>query len=135
MMFAIAVLFTTAAYAQAAPIPFMDDFSTNQGWQLTGPWQRGSATAFVQSGGGPLCSEPGTDHTAATTDNMILGDTIGGTYATSDTNVYWATSPILDCASATSVRLRFWRWLGLYDSQAKIEVTNNGSTWVTVWAS
>ena len=48
----------------------------------------------------------------------------------------WAISPMVNCASATVVRLVFWRWLGLgIGSEAKVEVSNNGTTWVNVWTS
>ena len=115
-------------------LPFSDDFSTAQGWQLTGPWSRGPATAFTQAT--PPRSEPGTDHTASTTDNMILGDTIGGLYAMNDATLHTATSPMVNCAGATVVRLRFWRWLGLASgSSARVEVSSNGITWQAVWTS
>jgi hypothetical protein len=42
----------------------------------------------------------------------------------------------VDCAEATDVELRFWRWLGvehaMYD-HAYVEVSNDGATWVTIW--
>jgi hypothetical protein len=116
-----------------AAMPFLDDFSTDKGWQLPAPWSRGVATAFSQAS--PACSEPGTDHSASA-DNRIIGDTIGGKYAVSQSSTIWAVSPMVNCAGATYVRLRFWRWLGLaIGSTVKIEVTNNGNTWVNVWTS
>ena len=46
------------------------------------------------------------------------------------------TSPVLDCSNLVGVKLSFWRWLGVeqpaYD-HAYVRVSNNGTTWATVW--
>jgi hypothetical protein len=116
-----------------APLPFLDEFTLPLGWQLSGPWERDTATSFTQAS--PACSEPGSDHSVSA-NNMILGDTIGNKYATNQGTVHWATSPLVDCSAASNVRLCFWCWLGLAaGSQASIEVTNNGSSWTNVWTS
>lgn len=116
----------------AAAIPFNDDFSTNKGWTFSAPWSRAAAATYSAST--PPRSEPGTDATAASTDNMILGDTIGGDYAGSMTSTAWAVSPVVNCSSASAVQLRFQRWAGFsLADNAYIQVSNNGSTWTTVW--
>ena len=116
----------------AASLPFNDDFSTSKGWTFSAPWSRAAATAY--SATVPTRSEPGTDTTASTTDNMILGDTIGGDYASSMTTTAWAVSPVVNCSSASAVQLRFQRWAGFsLADNAYIQVSNNGSTWTTVW--
>lgn len=128
--------FSITVFPQPAALPWSDDFSTDKGWLLSGPWQRAAAQAFSQAT--PPQSQPGTDHTAATSDNMILGDTIGTPYkyTANDSNTHWAVSPPFSGAGKSYVRLRFWGWLGLaIGSTAKIEATNNGSTWVSIWAS
>jgi MYXO-CTERM domain-containing protein len=135
-MKALALLLLTLAggVLPAQTVFFEDDFSTNKGWQLPSPWSRDVATAFSQTS--PPMSEPGTDHTQPSTDNRIIGDTIGNVYATNDGNVYWATSPVIDCSAGSQIALTYARALGLANgSSASIEVTNNGTTWTTVWAS
>ncbi|MCA8914378.1 MAG: choice-of-anchor D domain-containing protein [Planctomycetes bacterium] len=118
--------------APGASLPFAEDFSSGTGWTLNGPWQIAPAQAFSMSS--PPMYEPGTDHTSSTTDNQILGDTIGNVYATNDSTTYYAESPYFDCSSASIVRLRFWRVLGLaVGSQASIDLSINGTTWMNVW--
>lgn len=115
-----------------APIPFLDDFSTFTGWQLGTTWQRGAAAGYSASS--PTRSEPSTDATPGSTDNMILGDNIGGDYGNLGATT-WAISPMVNCSTAATVRLRFQRWLGLnLEARAFIEVSNNGSTWTTIWS-
>lgn len=120
-----------------AALPFNDDFSTFTGWQLGATWQRSPAVAYTATS--PNREEPGTDHTAATTDNYILGDTIGGNYAINMSGTNWAVSPMVNCSTATTVRLSFWRFMGLAldcpNGGGTIQVTNNGTTWTNVWQS
>ncbi|MCA8915052.1 MAG: choice-of-anchor D domain-containing protein [Planctomycetes bacterium] len=119
-----------------ASMPFLDTFTnSNLGWQLGTTWSINTASAFAPTSSPPR-SEPGTDATPTSTDNKILGDTIGGDYTASLGSTYYAISPIVNCTSASTVRVRFWRWLGCsIGSTASIEVTNNGSTWTPVWSS
>ncbi len=46
------------------------------------------------------------------------------------------TTAAFNCTGFTQTKLRFWRWLGVesptYD-HAYVRVSNNGSTWTTVW--
>lgn len=45
-------------------------------------------------------------------------------------------SPALDCSDYETVTLEFWRWLEVEQSlfdRAKIEITNGGGTWHTIW--
>jgi hypothetical protein len=116
-----------------APMPFSDDFSTDKGWNLGTGWQRGSATAFTgNTSVGPTRTEPGSDHTT-TSDNMILGHDIGNDYGNGLAPAY-ASSPPINCSSATNVQLRFYRWLGINSGDtAKIQVSNNGTTWTDVY--
>ncbi len=117
-----------------AAMPFTDNFGTDKGWQMGSTWTRGSATTY--SAASPTRSEPGTDATSSTTDNMILGDTIGGDYAASMSATTWAVSPMVNCTTGTNVRVRFQRWLGnSIGSSVYIEVSNNGTTWNNVWNS
>ena len=50
---------------------------------------------------------------------------------------YFLTTGALDCANMTQVQLRFWKWLGVETAvfdHAHVAVSNDGSTWTTVWA-
>ncbi|MCA8913600.1 MAG: hypothetical protein KDB82_18090, partial [Planctomycetes bacterium] len=116
-----------------AAMPFIDDFSTDTGWNLGTGWERGSATAFTgNTSVGPTRTEPGSDN-SPTSDNMILGHDIGNDYGNGLSPVY-ANSPPINCSGATNVQLRFYRWLGINSGDtAKIQVTNNGTTWTDVF--
>jgi hypothetical protein len=49
----------------------------------------------------------------------------------------YLTTTAFGCSNTTGVELRFRRWMGVEGSpgndHASIEVSNNGSTWTTVW--
>jgi hypothetical protein len=50
--------------------------------------------------------------------------------------VRYLTSTPIDCRGYGNVTLTFWRWLGIENSfydQAKVEVSDDGSAWATVW--
>jgi len=131
-------LMTISIMPPPASMPFTDDFSTDRGWQLGSgsgtDWQRGSATFYDQSTGTPPRGEPAADNTPSSSDNMILGDNIGGDYGANISSPIWATSPPIDCSGATVVHLRFYRWLGVASgANAEIQVSNNGTNWVDVW--
>ena len=116
-----------------AAMPFTDDFSTDQGWQLDTEWQR--ATAVAYSASGPTRSEPGTD-SSPSADNNILGHLIGSDYSASMPATLWATSPPVDCTAASFVAVRFERWMGCsLGDTAKIQVSANGTTWNDVWSA
>lgn len=118
-----------------APMPFSDSFSTATGWQLGATWQRAPCVAYAPSGSPPR-SEPGTDATASSSDNFILGDNIGGDYATSQGATNYAISPMVNCTNGTNVKLRFRRWLGCsIGTTANISISNNGTQWTEIWSS
>ncbi len=117
-----------------AAMPFTDSFATDKGWQLGTHWQRGAATAYSNTG--PPRTEPGTDNTSTTTDNQIIGTNIGADYPTGIGAATWAISPMVNCASAANVRVRFARWLGVsIGDVVKVQVTNNGTTWVDAYTN
>ncbi|MBX3475549.1 MAG: choice-of-anchor D domain-containing protein [Planctomycetes bacterium] len=118
-----------------AAAPFLDTFTTDLGWQPGTTWSRGVCIPYSVSTT-PVRAEPTTDATPTSTDNMILGDTRGGDYPTSLGTTYWAISPMVNCTNLSTVRLRFQRWLGCaIGSTAQIQVSNNGTSWTTVWSS
>ena len=109
-------------------VVFADDFEQDRGWSYTGAWQRGSPTGGGGSHGGP-------DPTGGHGSPACAGYNLSGDYANSlpERNL---TSPAIDCSGLSGVRLRYWRWLGVEQPQydhAYIRISNNGSTWTTVW--
>ena len=85
------------------------------------------------------CSDPGTDATAATSDNGVAGVLLGACYATTPTHpYYYITSPVMNGTTTSGpVTLSFQRWL---NSDYTPYVNNvvevyNGTTWVQVWQS
>ena len=127
--------FTMYVTPPPAAMPFADDFSTGTGWLLDTGWQRGSATAFTgNTSTGPTRTEPGTDNSTGS-DNNILGHMIGADY-TNSMPVAYATSPPVNCSTATTVHLRFYRWLGVNSGDwARVQVTNNGTNWTDLYSN
>ncbi|MCC6149344.1 MAG: choice-of-anchor D domain-containing protein [Planctomycetes bacterium] len=116
-----------------AAMPFIDDFSTDKGWQLGTTWSRGPATAYTPSTSPPR-AEPGTDY-SSTTDNNIIGDVIGGDYALNQSATQWAISPMVNCSTGTNVKCRIRRWLGnAIGTSVFVQISNNGTAWTTVWS-
>jgi len=110
---------------------FVDDFDTGMGWTISGgQWARG-----VPTGGGGAYGNP--DPTSGHSGSNIMGYNLNGDYGNGIPE-YHATSPAIDCSGLNDVQLRFWRWLGVespdYD-HAYIRISNNGSTWNTIWSN
>lgn len=105
------------------------DFPMNSdpGWSKQGLW------AFGQPiGGGSYNKDPISGYTGTN----VYGYNLNGNYPNSMSTTLWLTTTALDCSTLTNVELRFRRWLGVESSQfdhAYVQVSNNGSTWTTVW--
>jgi len=101
---------------------------TDPGWTTQSEW------AFGQpSGGGGQYGYP--DPTSGHTGTNVYGYNLAGDYA-DGISEYHLTSDAIDCSGLYSVRLKFWRWLGVEKSQydhAYIRVSTNGADWVNVW--
>ncbi len=99
---------------------------TNPGWTTQGSWAFG-----VPTGGGSYNGDPTSGHTGAN----VYGFNLSGDYS-NNMSAYNLTSSSIDCTDVTDAEVRFWRWLGVeqanYD-HARFQVSNNGSTWVTIW--
>lgn len=99
---------------------------TNPGWTMTGQWQFG-----VPTGGGSHNFDPTAGHTGTN----VIGYNLAGDYPDAMPQYFVTTTPI-NCTGATNTELRFWRWLGVESStydHANVQVSNNGSTWTTLW--
>jgi hypothetical protein len=104
------------------------NLDTNPGWSIQGQWAWGHPTGGGGQYGGP-------DPTNGYTGTNVYGYDLAGDYANSIPE-YHLTSAAINCTGLTGVQLRFWRWLGVeqpaYD-HAYVRVSNNGSTWTTIW--
>ncbi|HKQ50221.1 MAG TPA: S8 family serine peptidase [Phycisphaerae bacterium] len=120
----IATVSITVGGPQAIHVFNMD---TNPGWTTSGQWAWGQPT-----GGGSHNFDPPSGFTGSN----VYGYNLTGDYPNSLSPVQYLTTLAIDCSGVTQTELRFRRWLGIesatYD-HANIEVSNNGSTWTTVW--
>ncbi|GEM_PF-6257992 len=101
------------------------NMDVNPGWTLEPNWAWGDPAG---SGGDPQNGYTGTN---------VLGYNLSGTYSNSMT-VKHATSTAIDCSDLEGVNVSFRRWLGVESSQydhAVFSVSNNGSTFQTVWSN
>lgn len=101
---------------------------TNPGWTTQGLWAYGHPT-----GGGGQYGE--SDPSNGYTGSNVYGYNLNGDYE-NDLAERHLTSTALDCSEATGVTLKFRRWLGVERSQydhAYVRVSNNGSSWTTIW--
>lgn len=103
------------------------DLSSNPGWTTTGMWAYGRP-----SGGGSHNLDPTGGYTGAN----VYGYNLAGDYPDDMTSTMYLTTKGINCGNATDVELRFRRWLGVESSSydhANIQVSNDYTTWVTVW--
>ena len=117
----------TVSLMVGAPI-YTANMNSNPGWTVQGQWAYGKPT-----GGGGAYGEP--DPTSGYTGTNVVGYNLSGDYARINTT-YWTTTPVINCTDYTGVKLRFYRWLGVESSSydhAYLEVSNNGTTWNSVW--
>lgn len=99
---------------------------SNPGWTTQGQWAFGRPL-----GGGSHNLDPTSGHTGTS----VYGYNLAGDYADS-MPVQYLTTRAIDCTGLTGVELHFWRWLGIESSSwdhASVQVSNNGTTWTTVW--
>ncbi|UCC32068.1 MAG: S8 family serine peptidase, partial [Phycisphaerales bacterium] len=101
---------------------------TDPGWTTEGLWAWGQPTGGGGQYGGP-------DPTSGYTGSNVYGYNLNGDYENYLVETH-LTSTAIDCTGLSNVSLKFWRWLGveqpLYD-HAYVRVSNNGSTWTTIW--
>jgi len=104
--------------------------NTNPGWTTEGEWAFGQPT-----GGGGTSGNP--DPTSGFTGTNVYGVNLNGDYDhATPGGPYYLTAGPFDCNDCSYVRLKFARWLNTdYPPyvQSKIEVSNNGTDYQTVW--
>ena len=103
-------------------------FDSDPGWTTEGQWGFGTPLGYGSHNG-----DPSSGYTGAN----VYGYNLAGDYA-NGMDEYALTSTAIDCSDMTDVELRFWRWLGVerdpFD-HAYVRVSNNGTTWTTLWAN
>ncbi|MCY2996049.1 MAG: Ig-like domain-containing protein, partial [Planctomycetota bacterium] len=117
----------TAQFQVAATI-YSANMDTDPGWNFTAGtgnyrWQWG-----VPAG---LSGDPSSGHTGTN----VVGYNLNGLYP-NGMSVQYATTPAINTRGYRDSRLGFWRWLGIESSgydHASVQVSNNGTTWTTVW--
>ncbi len=104
------------------------NLDTNPGWTTQDLWAWGHPTGGGAQYGNP---DPANGHTGS----MVYGYNLNGDYQNNLPERH-LTSTAIDCTGKTQVSLRFWRWLNVeqpaYD-HAYVRVSNNGTTWTTLW--
>ncbi len=99
---------------------------TNPGWTTEGQWAFGQPT-----GGGSHNLDPTSGYTGLN----VYGYNLAGDYP-NNMPIHSLTSTPIDCSTLSGCTLKFWRWLGIesatYD-HASVQVSNNGTTWTTIW--
>ncbi len=112
---------------------FEENMDSDPGWTTEESW----AWGVPQGNDGWHGDTPpdGPDPTAGCTDNNVYGYNLAGGYE-DDLPPTYLTTPAIDCSGHTNVSLSFCRWLCVEDStydHASLEVSSDGSTWVTLF--
>jgi hypothetical protein len=97
--------------------------SADPAWTLNTEWAFGPPAG---SGGDPSAGWDGAN---------VLGYNLNGTYGRR-LSLCYATTPLIDCTGAASVKLSFRRWLGVYSGDtASIEAKAGSGAWTAVWSA
>lgn len=106
-------------------------FDSDPGWSTLGGWAFGPPSGGSGDHGNP---DPTAGHTGLNVYGYNLASPDGG-YTNNLAEMPLTTSAI-DCTGMTNVQLRFWRWLGVEQSQydhAYVRVSNDLTNWTTLW--
>lgn len=108
----------------AVPIAiYSASMDIDPGWTLEPQWQYGTP---AYPAGGPQGGFTGT---------KIIAYNLTGNYE-DRLQARYATTPPINCSGTTALRLAFRRWLEVKSGDtATIEVSANGTTWISVWTS
>jgi hypothetical protein len=104
---------------------FTENFDTDPGWSTEGQW------AFGQPQG--LSDDPSSGYTGSN----VYGYNLAGDYV-NNMPAFNLTSTPFDCTGLNDVSVSFRRWLGVERSQydfARFQVSNDGSTWTTLFTN
>jgi len=102
-------------------------FDADPGWTTQGLWAWGKPT-----GAGSGYHDPANGYTGTN----VMGYNLTGDYPSSMGSTLYATTPAIDCSEYSSVRLKFYRWMGVESSNydhANVQVSADGANWTDVW--
>ncbi|MBN1550400.1 carboxypeptidase regulatory-like domain-containing protein [bacterium] len=100
------------------------NMDVNPGWTTQGQWEWG----VPQGNDG--------DPSSGYTGSNVYGYNLAGDYGSNLPETY-LTSTAIDCSNLMDVEVHYMRWLGVESSSydhAAFQVSNNGSTWQTIWS-
>ena len=124
----------TSNFTVYPPLIYYANMDTDPGWTFgannpaTNGWAYGQPTG---QGANPYRNN---DPNSGFTGPNVVGYNLNGDYQTSIPDTRWVTTPAFDCSGHKNVTLSFKRWLGVSSGDyAYIQVSNNGSSWTTVW--
>ncbi len=107
---------------------YQENMDSDPGWTTQGAWSWGTPAG---NGG----DHGGADPTSGFTGTAVYGYNLSGGYP-NNLGPTSLTTTAIDCTGRSGVHLRFRRWLcveqSIYD-HASVEVSNDGTSWVTVW--
>jgi len=109
---------------------YMDSLDTNPQWQTEGEWEYG----VPLEQGGDTNGNP--DPNSGFTGTNVYGVNLSGDYSIAIGGPYNLTAGPFYCKHYSNIVLRFARWLNTDVSDyadARVEVSNDGITWTTVW--
>jgi gingipain R len=113
------------------------NLDTDPGWTI---YNGGNANGWAfgtPSGQGGQYGNP--DPTSGYTGDNVYGVNLDGDYDNNLTyNQLRLLTPSLDLSEASTVILRFWRWLGIEgkpNDLARVNVSINGEPWIIIWQS
>lgn len=126
----------TGGYSKVATVSiavryqiYSANMDQDPGWTLDLGWAYGTPI-----GGGSANHDP----TAGKTGQNVIGYNLSGDYPSYIALPQYATTPAVDCRGFVHTKLSFYRWLGVnvgkYDKVA-IQVSNNATTWTTLWSN
>lgn len=101
------------------------------GWTGQGQWAFGQPTGQGGDHGNP-------DPTSGYTGTNVYGYNLNGAYPNNMWSTRYLTTTAINCVGYDSVSLEFMNWLGVERSSydhASLQVSNNGSTWTTLWSN
>jgi hypothetical protein len=119
----------------APPAVVRFNLETDPGWARSGEWAYGTP----QGGGGAAAGGAGyPDPTVAATGAKVLGVNLSGNHSVAVTGPDYVTLGPVNLSAVRNTRLRFRQWLNMQPmtfANATIEVSTDGSTWRSLFAS
>lgn len=100
----------------------------NPGWTTQGLWAFGKPMGLGGSNG--------VDPTSGFTGSMVYGYNLNGDYPNNMAATMYLTTSALNCSTFIQTELRFRRRLGVESAandHASLQVSNNGTTWTTLY--